>query len=615
MRWLLLALTFPLLATNYTVKPSGGNYTTVQACATAMAAGDTCTVFAGTYPETVTVSAGSTGSPKTLTVNSGDTAIVRGFIINSYVTINGFEITGNVAVDCVLLVAGSTQYTVSNNYMHSCGVGVHEPWGSTATSYGHIFNNRIAWLCATPPAPSAVGGGCTGIMINGDHHLVENNDLTHVSDGASFFGDFNVFRGNTMHDTSDQDWQTPATNTHVDFVESECADPGQLPAHYYLYEGNTLLRNLGSNAHSFLFQVGCSAGSHNAIVRFNSFAHIGSNPASNGYSILDQYYEGNGTVGFYNVKLYNNTTVDTGVRFDRTDLFMAKSTGGAEINNIFYYPGSMSTAPYAVAPDSTSGFSGGSNLAFCGGTCGFSGLITTDPGNMWTVGPQFADYASDDFHLQSTSPSRGAGRALTTVAAGDAGSGTTLVVSDAGFFQDGLGLTAFGVQSDWIRIGSTNTVQISSVSYATNTITLASGVSRSTGDAVYLYKNSSGSVVLNGANPDIGAYQYSSGGTITTITTTSPLAPGTVGTAYSVQFAATGDTPITWTATGVPAGLTLSSAGLLSGTPTTAAVNTINVTATNAAGPQSGAPTAFSLTITAAVPSGNFTGIYSGIRR
>jgi hypothetical protein len=106
-----------------------------------------------------------------------------------------------------------------------------------------------------------------------------------------------------------------------------------------------------------------------------------------------------------------------------------------------------------------------------------------------------------------------------------------------------------------------------------------------------------------GSAPDAGAFEISAGGTVPTITTTSPLTAGTVGSAYSITFAATGDTPITWTATGVPGGLSLSSGGVLSGTPTTAATSTISATATNATGAQAGAPTGFSITINAAQTS------------
>jgi hypothetical protein len=57
-----------------------------------------------------------------------------------------------------------------------------------------------------------------------------------------------------------------------------------------------------------------------------------------------------------------------------------------------------------------------------------------------------------------------------------------------------------------------------------------------------------------------------------TITTTS-VSAGTVGTKYSAQMAATGGSgSYTWSASALPSGLTMSSAGLISGTPT--AVNT-----------------------------------------
>ncbi|MCL2842386.1 MAG: putative Ig domain-containing protein, partial [Oscillospiraceae bacterium] len=68
-----------------------------------------------------------------------------------------------------------------------------------------------------------------------------------------------------------------------------------------------------------------------------------------------------------------------------------------------------------------------------------------------------------------------------------------------------------------------------------------------------------------------------------TITTTS-LGSGVVGEAFtSVTLTATGDTPITWTAAGLPAGLSLTG-GTISGTPTASGTVTVTVTATNAAG-------------------------------
>jgi hypothetical protein len=86
-----------------------------------------------------------------------------------------------------------------------------------------------------------------------------------------------------------------------------------------------------------------------------------------------------------------------------------------------------------------------------------------------------------------------------------------------------------------------------------------------------------------------------------TVSITSPSLPqGTINTAYSATFAATGGTPpYTWSiVTGtLPAGLTLSSNGTISGTPTTVGSSTILVKATDSAStPQSGTGT-YSLNI------------------
>jgi hypothetical protein len=83
-----------------------------------------------------------------------------------------------------------------------------------------------------------------------------------------------------------------------------------------------------------------------------------------------------------------------------------------------------------------------------------------------------------------------------------------------------------------------------------------------------------------------------------TITTTSPLPNATHAVAYTQTFAATGGvTAYTWAATNLPAGLTMSTAGVLSGTVAAAGgPYKISVTVTGAdlgAGP----PQIFSLTV------------------
>ena len=69
-----------------------------------------------------------------------------------------------------------------------------------------------------------------------------------------------------------------------------------------------------------------------------------------------------------------------------------------------------------------------------------------------------------------------------------------------------------------------------------------------------------------------------------TITTTSPLAAGTVSTPYSLTLQALGTGTLTWAlqAGTLPTGLSLSSAGVISGTPTTAQTRTFTVRVTDA---------------------------------
>ncbi|WP_083976157.1 putative Ig domain-containing protein [Kitasatospora azatica] len=88
-------------------------------------------------------------------------------------------------------------------------------------------------------------------------------------------------------------------------------------------------------------------------------------------------------------------------------------------------------------------------------------------------------------------------------------------------------------------------------------------------------------------------------GTTNTVTVTNPgTQSGTVGTAASLQISASdsasGQT-LTYSATGLPAGLSINSSGLISGTPTTAGTSSVTVTATDTTG--AAGSTTFSWTV------------------
>ncbi len=116
-----------------------------------------------------------------------------------------------------------------------------------------------------------------------------------------------------------------------------------------------------------------------------------------------------------------------------------------------------------------------------------------------------------DLRLSDGSPCIDAGAPLTR-AKGSGTAGLTLVVEDAFLFQDGTwgsalthGVTHF---PDWIAVGTVaNAVRIAAVDYAAKTVTLASPMTWTDGDRIWLYSDSGGRLVLKGSAPDIGAHE------------------------------------------------------------------------------------------------------------
>ena len=505
-------------AANYTVKPDGsGNYTTIQACATAMASGDTCTVYAGTYKENVTVPAGGAGLYKTITANGSDVVSVNSVTLGSHTKLVGnctrgaaagscgftFDHSSSPGGTCLALNGGATDVFIRANTLLACG-RLNPVSGNT---YYYIQGNTFAYAgCASPNLNHTCG---QWIADWGDHSLVENNDFSHYQLGANIQGNFHIWRNNTFHDQFESE---AGSNYHSDAIYME---PNFSTGNIVL-EGNIERNAVGPNAKGILTQNDACSGSctwGNVIERFNVFSRLGSAAIANDKS-------------WPNVKLYNTTFVDEGQEASLTnggDDMLSSGSGMAVLNSIWFSSKNFSDwNPYACSGCANYGH----NLYLCTGTCTSvwghyygSGPFLNDPGNK-NQNPLFVNYvgpgnSSNDYHLQSSSPAIGAGTNLTTVASGDSGSGTSLVVADATYFQDGYGLSNpySTVNGDCIAVGTaSNRVCVTTVNYATHTLTLASPISRSDGQAVYLYKKSDGVQVLTGSAPDMGAYPYGSGG-------------------------------------------------------------------------------------------------------
>ena len=513
---------------NLTVKSGGGgNFTTIQACATAMAPGDTCTVYAGTYNETVTLGAGTAGNYKTLNVNGSDLVYVQGFVAASYAKIIGFHIQypSSPGSGCISIPNGTQYLYIRNNVLTECGVSgqtmINLPWPNTG-SYIFIQGNTLSFPCVN--SGSINHNECDSVYATGDHWLIENNDFSHYTLSVLFLTKYAIFRNNTFHDQYETE---AAGNYHTDTFFSE---PGvSVPVQYNVMEGNYQYNAFGPDAKGLLAQnEGCGGTCYNIIERFNIVSRIGGGVTSN-----------DANPGWPYFKVYNNTFVDPESDITSSNPVTDNHTyGGAEtsgapsaseLNNLFYYSRSTGGVTAGWGPYSTGNVSTdvyGYNLVWCPSCSTIyshlygSGSWTSDPGNK-NANPLFVNYVSpgslsNDYHLQAGSPAIAAGTYLTTVASGDTGSGTSLVVNDASYFQDGYGLSnAYStVQADCISVTTVgNHVCITAINYSTNTLTLSSPIARTSGDAVWLYSKSDGVQVLTRSAPDLGAYPYGGGGT------------------------------------------------------------------------------------------------------
>ena len=226
----ILIVNLSAFAANYAVKSSGGgDFTTIQSCASAMSAGDTCTVYAGTYNENVTVPAGTAGNYNTITVNGSDVVTVQGFTLNSHTKLIGNctapAATGSCGFTiatpsspksgaCVGWTSSITDFYIVNNVMTECGSSGGYMVGSSYTvlsSHGYIQGNTLSYACVN--SGSINHGECNPIMPFGDHFLIEGNDLSHYTLAIDFGTNYSIYRNNTFHDQ----YETEASgNYHTD---------------------------------------------------------------------------------------------------------------------------------------------------------------------------------------------------------------------------------------------------------------------------------------------------------------------------------------------------------------------------------------------------------------
>jgi hypothetical protein len=277
---------------------------------------------------------------------------------------------------------------------------------------------------------------------------------------------------------------------------------------------NIILEDISPHTHS-----------GHCILEGNRFAYGGTAPDDDGsWGIEDgtpfnivryNYMYGNGGAGYYfkqplndSLRLYNNTIYKNGGGDDVNSNYVYginyynELNKGCDIRNNINYgniPG-----PIIGWGDSTL------NDSLIHKINSYTFNFENNPKFVDSAMVDTTDFSHPTLTLSAASHCIDSGTYLTTVAAADAGSGTSLVVNDSKWFQDGT-VAPTGVMSpDWIAVGTVmNIVQISSIDRATNTITLANTITRSNAQHIWLYKRSDGTRVLYGSAPDVGAYEYS----------------------------------------------------------------------------------------------------------
>jgi len=568
----ILVLAVSAGATNYTVKSGGGgNYTTIQACSNAAVAGDTCTVFAGSYAGWTQTTSGTSGNPITFTVNPGDTVYITSSINvtnTSYITIGAPDSGGGCANNATATGAGGANpsFNVGGCFVFqnagvngpSCGSGNHSnyihvsyntsrgsnpgtlvnfsqgavtgtgctPYVNTTSDNNYIGHNNVNWNIDSPSAPF-----CNyQILLYGNNNLVEYNDMQGT--GAQHLrmgGSYGISRGNYFHDDNGNVTlgcgQSPE---HIDFMFQEGGDQ---PALSYSLTERGVFENCTNDGGNCKFQFARAGGtssldtSQYVIVRYNYIYNIDGSLAGPGSNS-----DGSNTTP--NWAMYNNTVATMSLNSNSGACGTYASGIGYQLNTICY--NSQGTDGYSPIDMVTSGSLTNGDQAFDTGcpSCVWSGGLPTyvdEPtyARLANQNPNFANFPTDgtlstsSISLGTSSSTNSAGPGGVTYTTISSGCGTSsLVVAVSNYFFAGYGPTsnlpsyASIPVGDVIRVDN-NTYQLTAVNYGTNTLTTATPVTCNTGDPVSLYQLTDGTVVfpLTQTTPDVGAFQSSSSST------------------------------------------------------------------------------------------------------
>ena len=519
----------------------GAEKTGTAACALSTAntnasAGDIINLHGGVYNTKIDpTNSGTSGNVITYQAHTAETPIITPsgqwdiaitLTGDDYIKIDGLTIQDaygwasiragsdyNEIVNCIFTDTDGAMPATALKIWGQCAAG--SPYNCPSTN-NWVHNNTMYRSGSVGAAPVCDDGGGViyiGTITDGDstsnYNTIEDNVM--YAGGHHVFEidtRYNVVRNNVMHN---EGWMTdpggcnwgPSPrngkygNRNIQLFNQDSAD-----RQFTLLENNRI-------GHAAFAPDGGMDGniviaSRANIVRYN-YAYYSE-------TIGIYFKDGTGPADAMDNRVYNNTVYSSGQdsmaypdawtgygeQDWRRGVFLLKDilTGNVVKNNIVYNSFTIDIACNATCQ---------SNNTFT------DNWITTD-GDPLFINPDVSDPTSTTLPDLRVKPGSGVinkGVYLTQTN-GSGINSTTLIVDDALYFQDGLrGSSLSNIQADWIAIGTvSNTAQINSIDYDTNTITLEAPITWSDNANIWLYKDSSGNIVLSGTAPDIGAYEY-----------------------------------------------------------------------------------------------------------
>jgi parallel beta-helix repeat protein len=357
-------------------------------------------------------------------------------------------------------------------------------------------------------------------LVNSDRNLVEGNTFLKAAHTLWTIkcGNFNVLRNNYFHNQVQkigEIYDCDAVGFDHDVTKRDATK-------HNLVEGNDFAYTASSgNASPY---AGIQYAAQDGIIRFNRFHDtVGPGLDFTSYAGEAEYNTDNRVYHnvFYSTS-FAGVSLATGGNFSGNifkNNILARSRFVANDTRWSWYVNELSGKYVQLLTARTDGFLFEGNAFFGATGNNESYLITygtrnsgTNPAqhplSWWQSNypsifrnniegdPLFDDEAGRDFHLAHNSSLVDAGSFLTRTAG--AGSGTRITVEDVNTFYDGFGIP--GESGDLVQLeGSTRTVRITGVDYATKVITVSESLTW--GDQQYLH------LPFSGNRPDIGAYE------------------------------------------------------------------------------------------------------------